>query len=56
MDLVSLMKKLNMLRIPEQAEIIGIDLAEIPGSAYPKGILLTRDREKLKVTAQNKIG
>ncbi|WP_217708451.1 ammonium transporter [Metabacillus schmidteae] len=50
------MKKMNVLRIPEQAEIIGIDLAEIPGSAYPEGIPSTQDREKLKVTAQNKIG
>ncbi len=35
------LKKMNALRIPPEVEAIGLDLAEIPASAYPEGIPAT---------------
>ncbi|WP_218012763.1 ammonium transporter [Bacillus sp. AFS040349] len=52
-----MLKKLNMLRIPKHAELLGLDLTEIPGSAYPEGIPITPERSKLKeISVENKIG
>ncbi|MDG1168468.1 MAG: ammonium transporter, partial [Sulfitobacter sp.] len=33
-----ILKKLGMLRIPEGAEIAGMDLVKVPGHGYPEGI------------------
>lgn len=32
-----LLKKLNMLRIPHEVEVAGLDLSEVPAQAYPEG-------------------
>jgi ammonia channel protein AmtB len=44
-----LLKKLNMLRIPKQAEMLGIDLTEIPATAFPEGIPSTQENGRLKM-------
>lgn len=42
-----LLKKANLLRIPEHAEDLGLDITEIPSSAYPEGIPATASREDI---------
>ncbi|MDT8861356.1 hypothetical protein N0O92_14040 [Alkalihalobacillus sp. MEB130] len=41
------LKKMNALRIPEEVEKIGIDVAKFPGSPYPEGIPSTEDKVTL---------
>ena len=33
-----LLKMLGMLRVPEAAEIVGLDTVKVPAQAYPEGI------------------
>ncbi len=40
--LISLgLKKMKMLRIPEEVEMAGLDLSEVPATPYPEGIPIT---------------
>jgi ammonia channel protein AmtB len=34
-----ILKKLNLLRVPEGAEVVGLDIAKVPGTAYPEGLV-----------------
>ncbi|MBM7570181.1 ammonium transporter [Aquibacillus albus] len=52
-----IMKKLNALRIPPEVEIVGLDVSEIPASAFPEGIPATAGKitpilEKKKVSGE----
>ncbi|KAB8137460.1 ammonium transporter [Gracilibacillus oryzae] len=37
------MKKMNVLRIPAEVEAVGLDISEVPASAFPEGIPVTND-------------
>lgn len=39
------LKKLDMLRIPAEVELAGLDLSEVPATPYPEGIPITMLRE-----------
>ena len=34
-----ILKKMNMLRVPEHAEIAGMDTIKVPAQGYPEGIV-----------------
>jgi ammonia channel protein AmtB len=38
------LNKLGLLRVPPQAEIVGLDIAKVPASAYPEGFVPTGSR------------
>ena len=41
-----ILKKMNMLRIPEQVEIDGLDMVKVPVAAYPEGINPSKEPNK----------
>ncbi|WP_158738139.1 ammonium transporter [Alteribacillus sp. YIM 98480] len=52
-----MMKKMNMLRIPYEAERMGLDLTEVPAVAYPEGIPSTPEKEDfVSKSSSDKIG
>ncbi len=46
------LKKANMLRIPSEVELAGLDLSEVPATPYPEGIPITTLRESDAVLAE----
>ena len=51
--LISLgLKRANLLRIPAEVELAGLDLSEVPATPYPEGIPITTLRESDAVLAE----
>ena len=40
------LKKVDMLRIPAEVELAGLDLSEVPATPYPEGIPVTTLRNE----------
>ncbi|MBF4162413.1 ammonium transporter [Nocardioides sp. CBS4Y-1] len=47
------LKKMNMLRIPAEVELAGLDLSEVPATPYPEGIPITTLKEQDAVLASD---
>ena len=50
-----LMAKANILRVPPKAEIAGLDLVEVPLTAYPEAVPATRNGDELPTLSTNSL-